>query len=516
MKNRSRLILLAAISALTLSACSGGAGGHGGGPKGGMDGMPMAAVQQAPTATAVRTQSIKLGSISNEYMYSGSIEPNSEVNVYSSLSGKVKNVNYDVGDKVNAGDILFTMDTTDIESSIKISEANAESARTSVKTAEDNLAMANGASMQTQLENAKNAITNAQNSLKNAKTAVDNANISLSNAKINMDKAENDYMSNLQLYEAGGLAAEAMNNSKDAYEQAQNTYSQAELSLTQAENQYSSADDSLKQAQTNYDILANQTSKENIIKAENSLEQAKAQLNSSLAQLESSKNNLEDATVTSPISGTVSQCNVTAGASLSQGTVPFVIIGTNMVDIKVNIAEQLISSVKTGESVRINIPALSDKEFYGSISTVSPQAENDGTYEVKVSVPNDDGSLKSGMFAEVYFTKEKSENAVVIPRDCVIQKDNESYVFAVENGSAKKCNVVLGIDNGEYVEIKEGISEGMTVVTEGQTYLADGDPVNDVTNKAADKNDIQQQEQDTDTSEAREQDGQMPRQAGKR
>ncbi|MBQ6555865.1 MAG: efflux RND transporter periplasmic adaptor subunit, partial [Firmicutes bacterium] len=387
------------------------------------------------------------------------------------------------------------MDTKDIENSIKVSEASVNSAQTSVNTAQNNLNMANGASMQTQLQNAKNSITNAESSLKNAQTAVDNAQLALDNAKINLEKAETEYNNNVELFEVGGISEETMNNSKDSYEQAKNQYSQSELSLQQSQNQYNSAQDSLSQAQTNYDILVNQTSKENIIKAQDSLKQSQAQLESSKTQLTNTRQNLDDAYVKSPISGVVSQCNVTAGANLSQSASPFVIINTDSVDVKVNVAEQMVNSIKAGDGVRIKVSTLSDEYMNGNISYVSPDANSDGTYEVKVNIPNGDGRLKSGMFAEVYFTKEKSDNAVVIDRDSVVTKDGESYVFVVEGDTAKKTVVEIGIDNGDTVEITSGLSQGMTIVTEGQTYLTDGDKINDVTNKKANNNSAKQETQ---------------------
>lgn len=486
MKGYFKLTALMTAVVLMLSGCGGQRNKHGGaGKNGGPGGM---AAMQETAVTAVKTQKIELSSIKNEYMYSGSIQPSDEVNVSSSLSGKVATVNFDVGDSVNAGDILFTMDTESIEKSVKVSEASVNSAQTNVATAQNNLAMANGSSMQTQIENAKNSITSSQSALKNAQTNVENAKVSLDNAKIQLDKAEKDYNDNMQLFNAGGLSQESIDNYRDTYDKAKNTYTQAELSLEQANTQYQSAQDSLSQAQTNYDILVNQTSKENVVKAQDSLNSAKAQLESSKAQLESSRQNLTDAVVKAPISGIVSQCNVTAGANLSQGTIPFVIINTASVDVKVNVAEQIINSIKQGDNVRIKVPTISDEDFEGRISSVSPDANSDGTYEVKINIANEDGTLKSGMFAEVYLTKEENENAVVIPRDSVITKDGESYVFSVENGVAKKNIVKIGIDNGDTVEITSGLSEGMTIVTEGQTYLIDGDAVNDVTNKQAESN----------------------------
>jgi hypothetical protein len=87
------------------------------------------------------------------------------------------------------------------------------------------------------------------------------------------------------------------------------------------------------------------------------------------------------------------------------------------------------------------------------------------------------------MFAEVYFTKERNDNAIVIPRSAVINSTDEDYVYIIEDGeTAKKVVVTTGIDNGDEIEIVSGLSLNQRVVTKGQTYLKEGDVVNDVTN----------------------------------
>ena len=193
--------------------------------------------------------------------------------------------------------------------------------------------------------------------------------------------------------------------------------------------------------------------------------------------------------MTSPISGTVLECNVTEGAEVS-GT-PFIIIDLNTVNVEVNVSEQIINSIKEGDSVKLKITTLSDEIFNGSITSIAPGANNDGTYNVKIEINNSDRKLKSGMFAEVYFTKEKSDSSIVLPRSAVMSKDDEYYVFTVENGTAKRAVVNVGIDNGDEIEIKSGINIGDTVVVKGQSYLKDGDPVNDVTNRISEQQEQQ-------------------------
>ena len=132
MKKYLRLTAVAAALVLMLSGCGGkDKMAMQGGPRGMPPGM-----EETKAATAVKTQKIELSSISNEYMYSGSIQPSDEVDVSCKITGTVATVNFDVGDSVKAGDVLFTMDTESIEKTVKVSEASVNSAQTSCNIAE--------------------------------------------------------------------------------------------------------------------------------------------------------------------------------------------------------------------------------------------------------------------------------------------------------------------------------------------------------------------------------------------
>ena len=115
-------------------------------------------------------------------------------------------------------------------------------------------------------------------------------------------------------------------------------------------------------------------------------------------------------------------------------------------------------------------------------------------YTVKIELDNADGVIKSGMMAEVNFTAESAEDTIVLPRNSVITKEDETYVYVVKDGVAKKVPVELGIEAADTIEITKGLKDGDDVVTKGQTYISDGEEVNvvnaDVTEteeKAADK-----------------------------
>ncbi|MBP3628953.1 MAG: hypothetical protein J6I95_05725, partial [Anaerotignum sp.] len=135
--------------------------------------------------------------------------------------------------------------------------------------------------------------------------------------------------------------------------------------------------------------------------------------------------------------------------------------------------------------------AVSTEPLEGIVSTVSPAAGQTGMYTVKIELDNADGIIKAGMMAEVNFTAESAEDTIVLPRNSVITKDDETYVYVVKGGVAKKVMVELGIEAADTIEITKGLKDGDDVVTKGQTYISDGEEVNvvnaDVEEKAETK-----------------------------
>ena len=97
---------------------------------------------------------------------------------------------------------------------------------------------------------------------------------------------------------------------------------------------------------------------------------------------------------------------------------------------------------------------------------------------MKITLDNSRGLLKPGMLAEVSFITDSSSNTMILPRDAVITKDGEVYVYVVENNIAKKVPVETGIESGENIEIISGLTTDMQVVVKGQTYITDGEEVN--------------------------------------
>ncbi len=351
------------------------------------------------------------------------------------VGGKVAQANYDIGDTISKGAVMFRMDTADVENQINVLRASLSAVEASITSAKTNLELVNGATMQSQIDAAKNA---------------------LDSTKLNLDNVTTNYENNKVLFEAGILSQTEMDQIQLAYDNAQLSYSQAEQ---------------------NYDLVANQMPAENQRKAEDAYNSAVAQKASIEAQIKSAQKTIGDATVTAPISGVVTAKNIVSGTVLSQASPAYVITDMSKVKIDVAVTQQVINTLSVGQKVDVILSAISQEPFQATITTINPVANTQGTYDVQVELNNADGVLKVGMLGEVSFTKESAENTIVLPRSCVIEKDNEVYVYIEESGRAKKVLVTTGIDTGENIQITSGLEEGMNVVTKGQTYLSDGDAV---------------------------------------
>jgi len=145
-----------------------------------------------------------------------------------------------------------------------------------------------------------------------------------------------------------------------------------------------------------------------------------------------------------------------------------------------NIGEKDLASVSVGISAEIKVDAYPDEIFKGTVTTISPVIDPmSRTASCEVMLPNPQHKLKPGMFAEVNLVVETHKSAILLPQDAVIHDlgKNIFYIFVVENGTAKKKEVEIGITAKNTVEIKSGIGEQDNVIIKGQHYIEGGERV---------------------------------------
>jgi len=179
--------------------------------------------------------------------------------------------------------------------------------------------------------------------------------------------------------------------------------------------------------------------------------------------------------VKAPISGVVAKFMLDPGAAVAP-TVPIAsLIKMDVVKTTVNVIESEIGQVRIGLRAVINVPAYPKEKFPGMVSNILPTIDPiSHTGQVVVRIENPAHRLKPGMSAMVELSLNRHENVVTIPRDAIVEKMGEKYVFLFVNGVARRSDIQTGYNDGMQVEIIKGVNVGDHLVTSDLNVLIDG------------------------------------------
>ncbi len=239
-------------------------------------------------------------------------------------------------------------------------------------------------------------------------------------------------------------------------------------------------DEQVRQTQQSLDNLRalyeiGAVSRNNVEQTELALLQAQTSRETTLAQLgaDDLMETLTDPAVRATISGTVSSVGVTAGVMAANTGVGVVVSEIGKPQAVVGVSEVLLPYVHVGDEVQVTLSS-SDTPFTGTVDGVA-SALNGQTalYQVHIDLP-EEVEAAIGMFAKVVFRTEARYDAVLAPTESIITDGLEQYVYVVEEGTAHRRTVTTGLTSGAMTEITTGLDEGETLVTVGQSYLADG------------------------------------------
>ena len=189
----------------------------------------------------------------------------------------------------------------------------------------------------------------------------------------------------------------------------------------------------------------------------------------------------ELAKVESPISGIVGKTlldkgtNILTGGAGGQGTSLAIIVQMDEMIVKLNVEETAIPYFKKGLNAKVKEDAYPDENFEGAVSKVSEVVDTQTrTLPVEITIPNKDHRLKSGMFGRIAINAGLHKDVLVIKQDALIEELGASYVFVVNDHTAVKQKVTLGIRDNGMIEILEGLKEGDRIIVFGQQGLKDG------------------------------------------
>ncbi len=208
-------------------------------------------------------------------------------------------------------------------------------------------------------------------------------------------------------------------------------------------------------------------------------EQARSSFLSAEAAVKTAERQLRNTRVTSPISGRVAVKFVEEGNMISAGQPVVKVVDVSTVKVLVNVSEKDIVQLTKGMPVKVEIDAFPGEDINGKVFSVSPEADaSTHTFPVEITVPNNQGpQIRSGMIARVKIQTGTITDATLIPKDAVVERFGNSYVYVDDNGTAKEKLVVLGKESGDMIQVLKGLLPDESVLISGQFNVEDGTPV---------------------------------------
>ena len=241
--------------------------------------------------------------------------------------------------------------------------------------------------------------------------------------------------------------------------------------------------EALDQARTNHEQALNRqrAAQSQLLVSRAKIDEARAQVAQSQAALERAEEELANATIRAPISGTVLTRDVEIGSPVSSilnlganATLVMTLGDIGHVFVRGKVDEADIGFVRLGMPARIKTESFKDKVFTGKVTQISPigaEKDNVTTFEIEVSIENSTQELKANMTANAEVILEERPQVLTIPESAIAYDASRAASVEVADpgadGGRRKVAIKVGISNGTRTQVVEGLKAGDKVVLPG-------------------------------------------------
>lgn len=229
-------------------------------------------------------------------------------------------------------------------------------------------------------------------------------------------------------------------------------------------------------------ILSEEIGDEQTRKDREVFARARSGLDAAQVSVQRAQLDLERTRLTAPFAGRVANLKVVPGQWVTAGTELMTVLDLDPIKVEVQVLEGDVGLLAPGRSARVTFSAFPGESFQGRIETINPVVEAGRKARVTVVVPNPEGRILPGMYAQVALQARSYADRVLVPRGAVLERDRTregrgAMVFVYEgddrSGRAKWRYVTVGMANDSVVEI---LTQGIQTdsVRPGETVLVDG------------------------------------------
>ncbi len=377
----------------------------------------------APVEVSVQAEVPVQGLLSEHISVDAVLAPIAQAAIEPKISAPVKKFYVQRGSQVKEGELLATLENSDLSAAAQDSKGSYEAAQAAFATS-----------------------TQAQ-----VPEDTQRAELDVSQALANLALNESIVKSRKQLFDQGAIPGRDLDTAQAALVQAQAAYKTAELHL-----------ESIKK-----------------VSREAALKSAQGQLTSAEGKLKGANAQVSYSEIRSPISGVVTDRPLFAGETAAAGSPLITVMDTSSLLAKAHLAQNVAQRLKLGDDAEVNVPGL-EQAVKAKISMISPALDpGSTTVEVWLKIENKNGSLKPGTPIKIIITGKTVPNAWKIPLSAVFtaQDGGKSVMVIGADGNSQRKNVTLGITDGEDVQVLSGLAASDQVITVGAYGLDEGTKV---------------------------------------
>lgn len=287
----------------------------------------------------------------------------------------------------------------------------------------------------------------------------------------------------------------------------------AQLDDDAARNKLVQAEATLKKAQAAFDKSEKGIAKSLIPRAD--YDRDKFDLETQHAIVDGAKIDLSYTRIVAPISGVIAKRSVKVGNLVTVNQALFQIVDMDPLQAVLNVPERDLGTLKAGQPVHLRVDALQDRDFDGTVARIAPVVDaTSGTFRATCEFRDTTKTLKPGMFGRIDVVYDQRHDALVVPRQALVEEDGESAVFVIEPAPPKKADdkakeakpkakpgeavaaekkpdmplfvakrrvVKTGYSESDRIEVRDGLKDGERVITIGRNAVRDGTEVTVIT-----------------------------------
>jgi RND family efflux transporter MFP subunit len=209
---------------------------------------------------------------------------------------------------------------------------------------------------------------------------------------------------------------------------------------------------------------------------ETEIAEVRAQIAQARANLVGEEVRLADTVISAPFAGVAGVRTLSPGDHLKIGDPVLTVVDLDPLEISFQVPEKFKPKFSLGQIVNLQVAPYPERTFSGRISFLSPRVdEATRTFQIKAQVDNGAQLLSPGLFARVTVITDVFAEAVTVPWESIIQTEQETYLYTVQDNIARKVPVRLGRITPEWAQLLDSeLTPGSAVILEGKFASRDG------------------------------------------